>query len=215
MKKLATLCGLFLVGMTANMMSFSAQANEYVGDAQKGEGKVALCAACHGPGGNSSMPNHPSLAGQNAEYLYKQLVDFKLALSDNTQGRFDPVMSAQTGHLSDEDMRDIAAYFAIQEAEQGSVSEEVAEKGFALYMGGDTDRAVTACAACHGPNGEGMNLAKFPRINSQRADYTVKTLKDFRDGNRTNDPNGMMRDVAAKLTDAEIELLAEFLTSLY
>ncbi len=140
------------------------------GDAEAGKAKSAVCAACHGPDGNSMIDMNPKIAGQHEKYIVKQLTEFKLA--------------SQTG------------------GEEGRN-----EAGRALYQGGDESRGVTACIACHGPKGNGMGLAGFPDISGQHATYTAAQLKAFRSGQRHNDMNGMMRDIAMKLTDEDIEIL--------
>lgn len=214
MKKIAILCGLFVYSMTA--FAADEQGSKFVGDAAAGKAKSITCSACHGPDGNSLMPDFPSIAGQHAKYLVKQLKEFKLGAQTNgNEGRYEAVMSAQSLGLSEQDMHDLAAYYASQPAEAGSAPEEVIEMGMALFMGGDVERGITACAACHGPNGAGAGLAGFPKVQGQHPAYTAEQLKKFRDETRANDPNNMMRDIAAKLTDEDIEVLAKYLRGLH
>jgi len=179
------------------------------GNASAGQAKAAVCSACHMPDGNSVNPIWPRLAGQHAEVITKQLMDFK------TGARQDPTMTAMAAPLSDQDIADLSAWFASQKAGVGSANAEKAAPGAKLYAGGDKTRGVAACMACHGPNGAGNGAAKFPSLSGQHAEYVKKQLKDFRDGNRKNDLNKMMRDVAGKMTDAQIEAVAEYITGLH
>lgn len=179
------------------------------GTASAGQAKSATCAACHGADGNSMVPTFPRLAGQHVEYLTKQLMDFK------SGARKDPTMTAMAAPLSDQDVADLAAYFASQKAGVDSANAEKAAPGAKLFAGGDKVRGVAACMACHGPNGAGNGPAKFPALSGQHTAYVEKQLKDFRAGTRDNDPNKMMRDVAGKMTDAEISAVAEYIAGLH
>lgn len=207
MKKLALLCCLTL--------GFSLTATAQ-GDAEAGKAKSATCAACHGADGNSVVPSQPSLAGQHAKYIVKQLTEFKQAAqSGGAEGRNNAIMNGMAAALSEQDMLDLAAFYESQEAKPGTTPENVVEKGQALYVGGDLERGVTACIACHGPRGNGMGLAGFPDISGQHAAYLKTQLELFRSGDRANDLNGMMRDIAGKLTDEDIETLSEYLGGLH
>lgn len=179
------------------------------GNASAGQAKSMVCAGCHGADGNSFNPEWPSLAGQHAVYIAKQLSDFKAG------DRSNPLMSGQAMGLSDEDMQDLAAYFASLKAKPtGKASAEKVELGEALYRGGNTASGVTACAACHGPAGSGNAPAKFPALAGQHAAYTTAQIKAFRSGERANDLNGMMGDIAKKMTDAEIEAVSQYIQGL-
>jgi cytochrome c553 len=178
----------------------------YKGNVKAGKGKAATCAACHGADGNALIPMYPSLAGQSANYLAKQLKEFK------SGDRKDPVMAGMVAGLSEEDMYDLAAFFAVQESKPGTG--EGSEIGQKLYFSGDAAKGVTACIACHGVNGKGMKQAGFPSIAGQSNDYLKKQLGMFRDGSRNNDTNGIMRNIAIKLSDADIEELAKYMSSL-
>jgi cytochrome c553 len=159
---------------------------------------------------------YPKIAGQHESYLLKQLLDYKRASeTGGAEGRNNAIMSAQVMFLSEQDMADLAAYFAAQTAEGGEAPEDIIAAAEKLYRGGDVERKIPSCAACHGPRGDGMGLANFPDISGQHATYTIDQLKQFRSGQRANDPNGMMRDVAAKLTDADMDVLAKYLQGLY
>ncbi|WP_116474679.1 c-type cytochrome [Zobellella maritima] len=183
------------------------------GDAEAGKAKAATCVACHGADGNSPTDMYPKLAGQHASYLEKQLVEFKSAASGGA-GRSNAIMAGMVMPLSEQDMADLAAYFASESVTPVAVSEDVIEQGAALYQGGDIERGITACIACHGPRGEGLESAKFPRISGQHPAYVAAQLKAFRAGERDNDPNGMMRDIAKKLTDQDIEILSQYVVGL-
>ncbi|MEW9797870.1 c-type cytochrome [Alteromonas sp. CYL-A6] len=186
------------------------------GDAEAGKAKSAVCAACHGADGNSVIAMNPKLAGQHEKYLVKQLREFKLASqTGGEEGRNNAVMNGMAAPLSEQDMMDLAAYFSSQEQKPGETPEEYVEAGRALYQGGDEERGITACIACHGPQGNGMGLAGFPDISGQHAEYTAAQLKNFRAGTRHNDMNGMMRDIAMKLTDEDIEILSNYIAGLH
>lgn len=178
------------------------------GDAAAGQAKAAACAACHGPDGNSPNPIWPKLAGQHPEYLKKELMNFKAGERQNE------LMAPQVAALTEEDMANVAAYFAGQKQSGGAANPAAAELGEKLYRGGNPTTGLPACTGCHGPAGSGLGLAKFPRIAGQHAQYMEGTLKDFRAGKRANDPNGMMRGVAARMTDAEIAAVVQYVQGL-
>ncbi|WP_044364013.1 c-type cytochrome [Vibrio fluvialis] len=186
------------------------------GSIEAGKAKSQTCVACHGADGNSQITTYPKLAGQHAKYIEKQLKDLKLGMtSGGKQGRYDLVMSGMAMPLSEEDMADLAAYFSSLPISSNSTPEDVVAKGKVLYNAGDASRGLTACTACHGPRGNGTELSGFPKISGQHADYIKAQLQKFRDGNRGNDMNEMMRDVAKKLTDADIEILSKYVGGLH
>ena len=184
------------------------------GDAGKGAeiaGKV--CAACHGPDGNSPLAANPNLAGQHAEYIVKQLGDFK-GRSGKPAERNNPVMAGMAGPLSDDDMKNVAVHYAAQKARPRNARDPaLVKEGELIYRGGIPAKGVAACASCHSPNGAGLP-AQFPRVGAQHAEYTAAQLKAFRAGERKNDPNSMMRTIAAKLSDREIAAVSEFMAGL-
>jgi len=200
MKKTAIAAALLLGAISA------AQA---AGDPAAGKTKSATCVACHGADGNSVNPLWPKLAGQHAEYITKQLMDFKAGDRKNS------TMSPMAAPLSEQDVADLAAYFSSQQVAIGSADPEKAAPGRKIYQAGNPETGVAACMACHGPSGTGNPVAKFPRLTGQHADYVAKALKDFRSGTRANDPGSMMRSVAAKMSDAEIEAVAQYITGLH
>lgn len=180
------------------------------GDPQAGKQKAAACAGCHGADGNSPSDQFPNLAGQHASYLYEQLRYFK------SGKRKSPIMQPQAVGLSDQDMKDLAAYFSSQTMRVGSANKAFVEKGEHLFRGGIPDKGVPACAGCHGPAGMGNPPAKYPRISGQKAQYLAQQLQDYRAGKRGDYPPGkIMQGVAAKLTDEEIKVLASFLSGLH
>lgn len=180
------------------------------GDAAAGKTKSASCVACHSTDGNSMVPTFPKLAGQHAEYIAKQLADFK------SGARNDPTMSPMAAPLSEQDAADLAAYFSGNTGSIGSAADtEKAAIGQKIYQGGDKAKGISACMACHGPSGAGNPGARFPAISGQHSAYIVKALKDFRTGTRANDPAKMMRDVAAKMSDSDIEAVAEYIAGLH
>ncbi|OEF29424.1 c-type cytochrome [Vibrio rumoiensis] len=186
------------------------------GSIDAGKEKSATCAACHGADGNSVVTQYPKLAGQHVKYLEKQLHDLKLGMtSGGKQGRYDPVMSAMAMPLTDQDIEDLSAYYASLPQSEGSTPESVVEKGKALYFAGDASKGLTACSACHGPRGEGMELGGFPKISGQQADYVKAQLIKFRSSERNNDMNEMMQDVAKGLSDDEIDTLSQYIGGLH
>jgi len=193
-----------------------ASAHALDGDAEAGKSKSVTCAACHGADGNATLAMYPKIAGQHAEYIYKQLKEFKLGLdSGGKEGRYDVAMSPMAAPLSDQDMKDLAAYFASQTTKPGSTPENVVAEGQILYRGGDMERGIPSCQACHGPRGVGQSLAGFPKVSSQHPEYIKAQLEKFRSGDRNNDMNGMMRDIAVKLTDKDIEILSKYMSGLH
>ena len=179
------------------------------GDANAGKNKVTECAACHGVTGVSPAANWPNLAGQGSKYLIKQITDIK-------EGRRSvPEMMPFVSKLSTQDIEDIAAYYASQPAPQGATDSKYVSLGESLYRGGDTKRNIPACASCHSPTGKGNAPGGFPHIAGQKVDYTIKQLKDFREGDRTNDGDiKIMRTIAEKLSNKEVEAVANYISGL-
>ena len=185
------------------------------GNAEVGKTKATVCSACHGADGNSMIDMYPKLAGQHPAYLEKQLTEFRLAAkTGGAEGRMNPIMIGFAMGLSDEDIADLSAYFSSQVQAASNVA-DVPAAGEKLYKGGDTARGITACVACHGPEGKGASAAGFPMVGGQHANYIKIQLTQFRDGLRHNDLNGMMQDIAKKLTDKDIEVLSKYLGGLH
>ena len=180
------------------------------GDAQAGQGKVAVCGACHGPDGNSAAPNFPKLAGQGEAYLLKQMKDIKSGARSVVE------MTGMLDALSDQDMADVAAYFASQKMSVGAADPALVERGAALFRGGKLEEGMPACTGCHAPNGAGIAAAAYPHLGGQHAQYVAKQLTDFREGDRTNDGDSMiMRSIAAKLSNKDIQALSSFIQGLH
>lgn len=200
MKKLLTLITLVSLAAVG-----SAQA---AGDAAAGKAKSATCVACHGPDGNSPTPAFPKIAGQHAGYLEKQLTEYK------NRTRVNATMNGMAAALSEQDIADLAAYFASQTGTIGTADPDKVELGESIYRAGNPATGVSACVACHSPTGVGNPMANFPSLQGQYADYTVLQLQHFRSGERANDAGAMMRGVAGKMTDAEIEAVAQYIQGL-
>jgi cytochrome c553 len=189
-------------------------------DIEAGETKAASCASCHGEHGNSMVSTFPKLAQQDESYLQKQLHAFK------DGSRKNPMMSSIAKSLSNEDIADIAAYYMAQKvsandlpvfhdddddkpvADKKAAVEKLIAEGGNLYRNGDLSREVSACIACHGPLGEGNEPAAFPALRSQHADYLIKTLTDFKNGDRSNNPENMMHMITKKMTIEEIKAVS-------
>lgn len=194
------------------------------GDAKAGQTKAASCAGCHGVDGNNGG-GFPKLAGQNAKYLFKQMKDIQAGAKDaNAAGaRSVPAMAGMVDNLSDQDLHDIAAYFASQKIQVSQANKDLVELGQKIYRAGDQSKGLAACTACHSPTGQGNAAAGFPAVGGQHADYTEAQLRAFRaagredtTGNkRANDPNSMMRAVAAKLSDKEIQAVSSYISGLH
>jgi cytochrome c553 len=183
-------------------------------DAAKGQQiGQQVCAACHGPDGNSPLPANPKIAGQFADYTHKQLINFK-PQPNRKADRENPIMSGIVANLSDQDMRNVAAYYSTQKLRpEGAKDKDLAARGQKLYRGGNATTGVAACSGCHGPDGAGIP-GLYPRISGQFASYLEAQLVAFKAGARANDPNGMMRSVASRLSEAEIKALAEYASGL-
>ena len=176
------------------------------GSVEQGQVTSGTCQGCHGPDGNSFSPDWPNLASQNANYLSKQIHDFQ------SGARKDPTMSSMVTGLEEGDIADIAAYFAAQQVKGDPASQS--SLGKKLYLGGNRYTHVPACAGCHGPNGAGNGPGAIPHLAGQKSAYTTKALKDFKSGARSNDRNQIMRDIASKMTEQEIDAVASFLAGL-
>lgn len=180
------------------------------GDAAAGQTKSAACVGCHGVDGNSPNPEWPKLAGQHADYLSKQLADFKQG-----ETRSNAMMAPMVAALSPEDMEDLGAYYASQSAAEGVADEDYLSLGERIYRGGNLDTGLPACMACHGPSGSGIGGAGFPALAGQYATYTANQLLMFRRGERSNDRNAMMQEIAKRMTEEEIKAVSEYVAGLY
>jgi cytochrome c553 len=167
-----------------------------------------ICSACHGADGNSLIPANPNLAQQIPEYVTKQLANFKSGERQNA------VMAGMVAMLTPEDMTNLGVYYFKQTAKPGVASnKELALAGQAMYRGGNAATGVPACSGCHSPDGVGIPK-QYPRLAGQHAEYTIAQLKAWRSAERANDPNKMMRMIAAKMSDREIEAVSQFIQGL-
>ena len=173
-----------------------------------------VCAACHGTDGNSSIPANPNLAGQHASYLLKQLNNFKASADGKPALRQNAIMNGMAAPLSADEMKALAQYFSKQTLKPAVAKDEkLATEGRALWRAGDMKKGIPACAGCHGVAGAGLP-AQYPALAGQHQDYLISQLKQFRDGTRANDPEGMMRTIAAKMTDQQMAAVAEYAAGL-
>ncbi len=205
MIKRSLLLSLLLVG------SFQAHASAEATAKQLAE---TVCAACHGIDGNSALPENPKLAGQIPEYLFKQMRDYS-SIDGAPPARVNAVMNGMIVMVPDvETKRALAEYYAVQELKPESATNlDTIELGQQIWRAGIASKGVPACAACHGPTGAGVP-AEYPRISGQFSQYTLEQLQAFREGLRQNDPNEMMRDIALKMTDAEMRAVADYAAGL-
>lgn len=182
-------------------------------DLAKGQQIAAqVCAACHGADGNSASPANPKLAGQHADYLYKQLNNFKVKPNAKEAERANAIMAGFAAQLSDADMRNVSAYYAAQKLKPSSAkNKDIVELGQKIYRGGIAAKSVAACAGCHSPNGAGIP-AQYPRLQGQYAEYTESQLVAFRQGGRKN--SAQMTAISARLSDAEMKAVSDYIAGL-
>lgn len=203
---------MFALVATIGLTSFTnaSETKKMMGDAEKGKALSASCAACHGADGNSSNPEWPKLAGQGESYLIKQLTEYRNGKRKNA------VMNGMAaGIKSDEDVMHLAAYYASSEAKPGQAkNKDIIAEGESIYRGGIVEAGVAACSACHGPTGSGNPTAKFPKISGQHAKYSLTQLQYFKSGERNNDTGKMMRNMAKKMSTAQMEAVSEYMAGL-
>ncbi len=204
--KLVPICTLIGISMVSAVSAESL----VEGDAEAGKAKAITCTACHGPQGNSVNALWPNIAGQGAAYTVAQLKAFK------DGARKDPLMTSQAMLLSDQDMADLAVYFeGLPAAAQAVADPDTIDRGEALYRGGNLETGASACLACHGPTGRGNPAAGYPALAGQHAAYTAKQLRDYAAGTRESDgKTRQMRDIAAKLSQEDIDALASYVQGL-
>lgn len=193
-------------GLGTSFAQEPAQETLFGGSAEAGREKSTTCAACHGADGNSVTPIWPSLAGQHPGYIYNQLQAYK------NGERLDPGMVGFAQTLSDQDMRDIAAFYASQRLAPKGADPELVSMGEDIYRAGVPERGIPACMACHGPEGHGNYLASYPRIAGQHAEYMLNTMREYAAGTRRSDAsyNQMMRNVAELLLEDEIRAVVGY-----
>jgi cytochrome c553 len=199
-KLAATLICATAFGWTASSLA--------AGTKEAGQTKSTPCVACHGIDGNSANPEWPSIAGQHESYLMRQLKAFRAGERQN------PLMSPMAAGLSDEDIADLAAFYSSQTAHGGETEPSKLKLGQKVYRAGNMEEQTMACAGCHGPTGRGNPLASYPAIQGQHATYVAAQLRAYKSGTRANDPNQMMRSIAARLSDAEIDAVASYVQGL-
>ncbi|MBC6429162.1 MAG: cytochrome c4 [Cellvibrionales bacterium] len=207
--------------ITATLLALPAFAADPTGDPAAGAAKIAVCTACHGQTGVSITPMYPNLAGQGTKYLHKQLRDIQAGTRPVVE------MTGMLDGLSDQDLADIAAYYAVQEpvitgsqevadAAYGLSAAEFLALGERVFRGGNLNTGVAACTGCHSPTGSGNAPAAYPALGGQHADYLIKQLKNFQTNMRTNDGDSrIMRAVAAPMSDLEIRAVANYLAGLH
>ncbi|MEJ0086316.1 MAG: c-type cytochrome [Pseudomonadota bacterium] len=189
------------------------------GSADAGSTKAAVCTACHGVNGNSTNPEWPVLAGQNAAYIREQLAAFR------TKKRNNPIMQPIVDSLTDQDVADLAAFYSAQTPTGLEADPSYWKAGEALYRSGDLKRNIPACTACHGPAGQGNSGSGYPALRAQHSVYTVKQLQDYLTQNRYRDATDpakvyqtrnsvMMTTIAARLTPEDIRNVASYLQGL-
>jgi len=220
MKFVATLlCAGSILAGTAVAQEAAPASAAITGSAEAGATKAAVCTACHGVNGNSVNPEWPNLAGQNAAYIREQLEMFKAKKRNN------PIMQPIVDPLTEQDFADLGAYFATQTPNGLEADPSYWKAGEALYKSGDTARNIPACAACHGPAGQGNPGAGYPALRAQHSVYTVKQLQDYLTKNRYRDPadaatvhitrnSAMMTTIAARLSPEDIRNVASYLQGL-
>jgi cytochrome c553 len=203
-RKLRIAAAAIVIGTAAALTGLDGVAQE--GSVEAGQAKSATCAACHGADGNSVTPEWPSLAGQHPDYTVKQLQAYK------NGERQDPGMVGFAATLSDEDMWDIAAFYAAQTLTPKGAAPDLITRGQEIYRGGVPDRGIPACIACHGPGGNGNYLAAYPRIGGQHSTYMLNTMREYAAGTRRSDTeyNQMMRNVAELLLEDELRAVTSY-----
>lgn len=208
--KLSSLFAALMFSMSAAQAAGPVDA--FKPDLAKGKEIMQQCVACHGADGNASAPIYPKIAGQHAEYLYKQLSNFKAGKDGEKPLRDNAIMAAFAAGLSEEDMKNVSAYLAAQKQTLSSAkNKDTLALGEKIYRGGIADKKIPACAGCHSPNGAGIP-AQYPRLGGQHAQYTESQLIAFRDGVRNN--SEQMSVIAAKMSDKEMKAVSDYIAGL-
>ncbi len=177
---------------------------------QSAQNKAVVCTACHGQNGISPQPIWPNIAGQNTQYFIKQMKDIK-----ENKHRIAPVMKPIVDNLNDQDINDLAVYYAKMPNASGTTPEKFLKRGEELYRGGDFDKHIAACIACHGPRGTGNAQAGFPVLSGQKAQYTILQMQAFKEGKRSNDLNQIMRDISSRMSQEDMEAVAHYIEGLH
>jgi cytochrome c553 len=204
----AAIYGAIASGAAVSADAAPAGANVQPGNAQQGQTKAVVCAACHGQNGNSTNPDYPSLAGLGSGYIVEQLQNFKSGARNN------PIMAGMVQSLSAQDMADIGAYYDTLVNTGLEADPSYWQAGEKLYRGGDKERGIPACMACHGPTGAGNEPAKFPALKGEQSVYIVKQLTAYAAGTRPPGPGGIMPVIAKRLSQEDIRNLASYVQGL-
>ena len=197
----------FLIALIGLISSFSTSV--MAADAAAGEAKAAACFGCHMQDGNSVVADFPKLAGQHEKYIINQLNAFK-----NGSRPSDIMVGMAAMLVTDEDVADVAAYFASKTITPAESDAALAKLGKEIYQGGNSATGIPACMGCHGPHGTGNPPAAYPALAGQHAGYIAAQLKLFRSGTRANDLNAMMRNAVAHMTDAEIDAVSNYVAGM-
>ncbi len=190
------------------LSGFAISATADSGDPANGKTLSATCAACHGTDGNSPSGAWPKLAGQHSVYIIKQLQDYKSGARENA------IMAGMAATLSEQDMRDLGAYFSSQKIKYGVADPQYVELGEQIYRAGIRESGVPACMACHGPAGKGNPAANYPALAGQHAEYTEIQMQAWKTETRANDSNAVMRTVAGPMTNEQIKAVSNYLQGL-
>ena len=198
-----------ILALAAVFMSVIVGPAAIAADANNGKALAVTCLACHGEKGNSLVPSFPNIAGQTQQYLAKQLREIQ------SGARAVPTMAGLLDAMSEQDLEDIAAYYASQPRNYGAAKADLVELGETIYRVGIPRKNIASCTACHSPTGEGNGPAGFPALAGQWPEYTVSQLKAFQNGERHNDGDSkMMQSTAQDLTDKEMQAVASYLYGL-
>lgn len=189
------------------LCSFTVNASVNAADMEK---KTATCIACHGPKGISPNAEWPHLAGQHQQYLVKQLKNMK-----EGHERESPMMASIINQLTLEDIEALSTYYSQLPLAKGVTAKKFLKRGELIYRGGDFEKHITACIACHGPDGKGNEEAGFPVLSGQQVDYIVQQLKLFKEKKRKNDLNGIMRDISVRMDDDDMQAVAHYIAGLH
>ncbi len=194
---------IFIFSFTCNLFA--------KGDAEHGKSISSTCVACHSADGNSIIPSYPKIAGQYENYLLKELLLYKGRATDRASANAQ-IMYTQVADFSVTDLEDLAAYYSSQKMSNGTTEQKYLTQGEKLYRGGDLEKNITACSACHSPTGKGNRLAYFPVLSGQHPDYIIEQLKAYRSGERKH---YVMQAIAKRMSDAEIEAVSHFASGLH
>jgi len=208
-RRVVALAGLLAVGSV--QAETAAPHTAVVGDAKAGESKAAACGACHGSDGNSTDKQYPKIAGQQADYIARQLELFKSSKRNN------PIMLGFASTLSEQDMHDLGAHFATKQATAGNGDEALKARGEQLWRSGDAKRGIPACMSCHGPSGRGNPGSGYPQIAGQWTDYVIAKLKDWQNGTTWSDDDRakIMPEIAKRLSEQDVVAVASYAEGLH